>query len=173
MIGVSASQQNREALNMNTPSQAGIAGGLSKINTVDNYISLFMDDTMKIEGDMNAYFLKARSSRGTGHMSMLSFSPTNLRIGDPEGGGQTSVMPRRRKKTDTPVIEELIEEINTPNKVTAKVEGIPGIVDEVSVKEPLVDLFDDTDQPPVMPKLRTKDGGEGLMNLMTSLSGER
>lgn len=172
MIGVSASQQNREALSMNTPSQAGIAGGLSKINTVDNYISLFMDDTMKLEGNMNAYFLKARSSRGTGHMSMLSFNPTNLRIGDPDGGGQTSVMPRRRKK-DTPVIEELIEEINTPNKVTAKVEGMPGIVDEVSVKEPLVDLFDDSDQPPVMPKLETKDGGARLMNLMTSLSGEK
>jgi replicative DNA helicase len=136
MIGVSASQQNREAINVDTPTQAGIAGGLSKVNTVDNYISLYMDDTMSLDGVMNAYFLKCRSSRGKGRTTVLGYNPLNLRIGNHKDGSQVSVMPTRRNKK---ILKEEKEK-NKPKvgEVTVAVAGMPGVDD----------IIKDTVQPP-------------------------
>ena len=127
MIGISASQQNREALNISTPNHSIIAGGISKVNTVDNYISLFMDETMRNEGVMNAYFLKTRSSRGVGHLSVLAFDPMNLRITDPKDGPQTGVMPTKRKEKKG---LEAAEPASSSTKVTAEVGELPGQVAE-------------------------------------------
>lgn len=81
-IGISASQQNREALRMSSPDQGVIAGGISKVNTVHNYISLIMDDKMLLSGEMLAYFLKTRTSSGRGKATLLSFDPNTLTITD-------------------------------------------------------------------------------------------
>ncbi len=80
MIGLSASQQNRGALNDASPSQGVIAGGLSKINAVHNYISIFMDPLMRLQGQMLLYFLKTRSSDGHGKCIQVDFNPNNLII---------------------------------------------------------------------------------------------
>lgn len=133
-MGVSASQQNRDALRMANPDQGVIAGGISKVNTVDNYISLYMDKIMRMEGVMNASFLKTRSSKGVGHTSELAFNPNNLRISDPHGGGQTSVMPSKRKISFDPDLSE--------------VEGLTGLDDtKKETDENLFteSLFDDTE----------------------------
>jgi archaellum biogenesis ATPase FlaH len=81
-IGLSASQQNREALRMAAPDQAVIAGGISKVNTVHNYISLVMNAEMAVRGDMVAWFLKTRTSNGKGESVMLNFDVNTLRITD-------------------------------------------------------------------------------------------
>lgn len=80
MIGLSASQQNREAIKNASPDQAIIAGGLSKINAVHNYISIFMDPLMRLNGEMLLYFLKTRTSMGHGQCIHVSFNPHNLII---------------------------------------------------------------------------------------------
>lgn len=82
LIGVTASQQNRDAIDDPNPKQSSIAGGLTKINTVDNVISLFMNDQMRLNGEMYAYFLKTRSSDGVGRIAELSFDAKSLRITD-------------------------------------------------------------------------------------------
>jgi|AntRauTorcE11897_2_1112592.scaffolds.fasta_scaffold00046_38 hypothetical protein len=169
MIGISASQQNRDAISMTSPNQSIIAGGISKVNTVDNYISLFMDDTMRLEGEMNAYFLKTRSSRGVGHCSILNFNSTNLRISNLDGGG-SGVMPRKRKaKAD---MEDALAKINEP-KVPEEilVNGLPGMPED---DEPEVrPMFDDADQPPIMPKIKaTHEDFDELQNLIKDFAGE-
>jgi Replicative DNA helicase len=81
-IGITASQQNREALKSATKDQSVIAGGISKVNTVDNYISLFSDGPTRAAGEMIAVFLKTRSSSGVGSMVTLGFDTSFLLIGD-------------------------------------------------------------------------------------------
>lgn len=84
-IGITASQQNREGIRMSEPDQGIIAGGLTKVNTVDNYISLLMTPQMRLEGHMALFFLKTRSSDAVGNNIMLKFNPNNLIISDTEG----------------------------------------------------------------------------------------
>jgi len=173
MIGATASQQNREALTMNTPSQGGIAGGLSKVNTVDNYISLYMDDTMELDGVMNAYFLKSRSSHAKGKMSILGYNQLNLRIGNHKDGAQTSVMPTRRKKA-----EEKAKATTKPGgEVTGSIPGLPGLIDlEVSsIKQLPQDVFDMEEAVVGIPDMEdhsvSHDEASKLMGLMTSMGG--
>lgn len=170
MIGVSASQQNRDALNMSTPNHSIIAGGISKINTVDNYISLFMDDTLRLQGEMNAYFLKTRSSAGVGKCSVLNFNTGNLRIRDPDGGTQSSVMPLKRK--DKSGIEAALEQVEGSGAVTANIAGLPGIENVAKENNLPAALFDDDDQEQIMPaKLPssriTSDVAQTLIDLMS------
>lgn len=80
MIGWSASQQNRDALKMSSPDHSAIAGGMSKVDICDYWISLFMDGSMRLEGNMLAYFLKARYSDGHGEKVLLSFDNSSLKI---------------------------------------------------------------------------------------------
>jgi len=138
MIGVTASQQNREALTMTTPTQGVIAGGISKVNTVDNYISLFMDETMELEGEMNTYFLKSRSSHAKGKSTILAYNPINLRIGNRKDGTNEGVMPKaRRKKEDK-------EETKQVGVVTVDIDGLPGIeMPDAPVKLPPENLFEE------------------------------
>src|SRR5699024_1244347 len=79
MIGWSASQQNRDALKMSSPDHSAIAGGMSKVDICDYWISLFMDGSMRLEGNMLAYFLKARYSDGHGEKVLLSFDNSSLK----------------------------------------------------------------------------------------------
>lgn len=82
MIGISASQQTRDALRNNDPDQDIIAGGISKINTVDYYMSILMTKQMRSQGEMFVYFLKKRSNDGVGNVRGLHFNTSNLRILD-------------------------------------------------------------------------------------------
>lgn len=81
-IGISASQQNREAIKTASPDQSVIAGGISKVNTVDNYISIYMSPEMRLRGEVFIYYLKTRSSSAVGTMTPLAFNPDNLIMSD-------------------------------------------------------------------------------------------
>jgi hypothetical protein len=82
-IIISASQQNRDAIKEKAaPDQSVIAGGLTKVNTVDNYISILMTPEMRLQGFMNIYFLKTRSSSAVGSMAELDYNAETLQIAD-------------------------------------------------------------------------------------------
>lgn len=118
-IGLSASQQNREAIKMSSPDQSVIAGGLTKVNVVDNYISLFMSAELRAKNEMMAFFLKTRSSDGVGKFVMLNFSTVCLRIGDQDSGGMKKLVndiKKRKKRAETEKAMGL----------TSEVEGLPG-----------------------------------------------
>lgn len=127
-IGISASQQNREALKTSSPDQSVIAGGMTKVNTVDNFISLFMDSALRLKGDMMAFFLKTRSSDGVGKMVMLGFDSVCLRITDKESGGGMSKLTENLKKRKKEA--DMNKALNT--SLDAPVEGLPGLTPEVT-----------------------------------------
>lgn len=75
-----ASQQNRSAIDAQELNQSHIAGGLSKVNTVDVYASVILTPTMKAAGEIGFSFLKTRNSDGVGKTIYLKWDNKRLRI---------------------------------------------------------------------------------------------
>lgn len=123
-IGISASQQNRDGIKMTTPDQSIIAGGISKINTVDNYISIYMSPEMRLKGEMLLYYLKTRSSSAVGSMTQLAFNPDNLIISD-------------KKVTAIGIINQIKERKNN-EAIT-----FPGIDEDVVVPDEMINDIKD------------------------------
>lgn len=107
MIGLSASQQNREAIKSSSPDQSVIAGGLTKVNTVDYYISLYMTPAMRVTGEMMAFFLKTRSSSAVGTSVPLAFNTGSLQITDIDKKTKTTVIPSKRTQLNLPGVEDI------------------------------------------------------------------
>jgi KaiC/GvpD/RAD55 family RecA-like ATPase len=80
MYLITASQQNRSAVDATDLNHSHIAGGISKINTTDIYISIIMNDQMRARGEIAFQFLKTRSSNGVGKTAHLGWSGKTLRI---------------------------------------------------------------------------------------------
>lgn len=78
MIMATASQQNRSAVNETELNHSHIAGGMSKINTVDIYFSIIMTDAMRAEGVADFLFLKTRSSGGVGKTAHMNWDEVRL-----------------------------------------------------------------------------------------------
>ena len=144
-----ASQQNRDGIKQASPDQAVIAGGFSKINVVDNYISLFMTAQMRVEGLMLLYFLKTRSSSAVGENIPVKFDRHTLQITD-MGDEQKvrAIISRLSHKGEklhhgkqNSKDEEKPEQIGYA-VISGDIEGLPG-------KTPVPNLFEDgyDDQP--------------------------
>lgn len=84
MFGATASQQNRAALDAEILHQGHIAGGLSKVNTVDIHVSILLNSSMKAQGQIGFFFLKTRNSDGVGKTVYLYWDNTQLRIMNPK-----------------------------------------------------------------------------------------
>ena len=69
-----------------------ISGGISKIQTADNVISIFASAAMKERGQYQVQFLKTRSSSGVGSKVHLGFDQNTLRIFNTDDDGQTPVI---------------------------------------------------------------------------------
>lgn len=78
MIMMSASQQNRGAIDNTDVTQGNIAGGLSKVNISDVYISIIMTDSMRAEGIAYFKYLKIRSSDGVGTKELMNWDPKQI-----------------------------------------------------------------------------------------------
>ena len=77
---LTASQLNRSAVQEQEHDHSMIAGGISKIQTADNVISIYATTAMKERGEYQIQFLKTRSSSGVGGKLTLGFDPYTLRI---------------------------------------------------------------------------------------------
>ena len=66
MVCLTASQLNRSSVTEQEHDHSMIAGGISKIQTADNVISIFASAAMKERGQYQIQFLKTRSSSGVG-----------------------------------------------------------------------------------------------------------
>lgn len=87
MLCITASQLNRSATQEQEHDHSMIAGGISKIQTADNVISIFASAAMKERGEYQVQFLKTRSSSGVGSKVFLGFDPNTLRIFDRDDAG--------------------------------------------------------------------------------------
>lgn len=83
MFGATASQQNRSAIDATELNQSHVAGGISKVNTVDIYCSVILTPSMKASGEVGFTFLKTRSSDGVGKTIYLVWDNNSLRILNP------------------------------------------------------------------------------------------
>lgn len=86
MVGITASQQNRGAVDTKELNHSHIAGGIGKISTCDVYISIIFTDLMKQQGEMCFQLLKTRSSAGVGNVVPLIWNGKALRVLDPKIG---------------------------------------------------------------------------------------
>lgn len=84
MFGATASQQNRSAIDAQELNHSHIAGGLTKVNTVDWYVSIILTPTMKAAGEIGFAFLKSRSSDAVGKTIYLQWDNNSLRIKNPK-----------------------------------------------------------------------------------------
>lgn len=90
---ITASQQNRTAVGQTDLNHSHIAGGISKINTTDVYISIIMNDAMRTAGEIAFMFLKTRSSDGVGKTIYLKWNGSTLKITDSdEKGNHTTTL---------------------------------------------------------------------------------
>lgn len=80
MLGASASQLGRGGMDEADQSQSMIQGGLSKIQTCDNLVSIFCSAAMRERGEYQFQFLKTRSSNGTHRKLTLLLDKDSLRL---------------------------------------------------------------------------------------------
>lgn len=158
MIGWSASQQNRDALKMNSPDQSVVAGGLSKVNICDNWISVFMDGNMRLSSEMMIYMLKTRYADGQHKSALLAFDDGSLKIEDHENPSKAEDLIRkigerkdnRKASKEKHIIDAAIEagDIDLPNTENdEKTASINKRLD--ALKTELVDFSDEDENPPV------------------------
>jgi KaiC/GvpD/RAD55 family RecA-like ATPase len=106
MAVATASQQNRGAVDEERIRQSHVAGGISKINTSDTWISIIANETMKAQGECRFQFVKTRTSDGVGKMVTLKWLP-NIRVVDADAPSVQSVaLPTPENRTLTMGISE-------------------------------------------------------------------
>lgn len=88
---VTASQLNRSSAEELEHTHAHIAGGISKINTADNVITLYATDSMRERGELRLQFLKTRNSNGVGSKIFMKVDTSTLRILDVEEGDNMGI----------------------------------------------------------------------------------
>jgi replicative DNA helicase len=124
-IGISASQQNREALRLGAPDQGVIAGGITKVNTVHNYFSLSSTDQQRLRGEIFLHCLKARTSNGTGKTAELHIDENTLVISDPRDANNNPVVKfverasvarnhKQLQSSNHQKVQEIISSLNKP-----------------------------------------------------------
>lgn len=80
MIGLSAAQLGRGALDNPDLHQGNIQGGMSKVNTCDNMLSVIHNEALRAQGQILLKFTKTRSSGGIGKTVTLKWDPVSLRV---------------------------------------------------------------------------------------------
>jgi len=103
---ITASQLNRSAVDEVDQNHSHIAGGISKINEADVFVTLFMNDTMRQEGLMYMNFQKTRNSDGVGNSINMNFNHKTLKItdGKPDINNESSTKEKISAKS---IAEEL------------------------------------------------------------------
>jgi hypothetical protein len=102
---------HNSSINEQEHDQGMIAGGISKIHTADNVITIYATQAMKERGQYQIQFIKTRSSSGVGSKLFLGYDPATLKIFDLEDQGQvqqaqagvvTDVLADLRRKSTQP-----------------------------------------------------------------------
>jgi archaellum biogenesis ATPase FlaH len=93
LIMITASQLNRSSVNADSINHSHIAGGISKINTADVYITIILSETLKAAGEIAFNYQKTRNSDGVGKTTYLTWGKSNLRIGNKDKNESSILKP--------------------------------------------------------------------------------
>lgn len=96
MFVATASQLNREAVKAVAHDHSHIAGGISKINEADVYISIKLTEPMRVKGEIMFSFQKTRNSDGVGKHVFLKWDAERLRIRDINTSTDNKLMIRKK-----------------------------------------------------------------------------
>jgi archaellum biogenesis ATPase FlaH len=105
---VTASQLNRSAQSADEHDHSHIAGGISKINTADNVISILTTHKVRESGVQHIQFLKTRNSNAVGSKIKFDYDVESMRITDFTGDhGLQTPAPEVVKSTARPTSDIL------------------------------------------------------------------
>lgn len=90
MLVITASQQNRSAVDATTINHSHIAGGISKINTSDLVVSIIFGEPQRAGGEIGFQFVKTRNSDGVNKFVYLGWDRKSLRIKNLDGKKSTT-----------------------------------------------------------------------------------
>lgn len=140
MVGVTASQLGRGSVNEMEHDHSHIAGGISKIQTADNVISILATPAMRERGQYQFQFLKTRSSSGVGSKVIMGFDAETLRIYDLDEDAVAPV------KTASDMMADLRRKNHTPTDGNTDVkdkphQASPGAVKSVATLKELTSLI--------------------------------
>lgn len=92
LMMITASQLNRSSVGAEVINHSHIAGGISKINTADVYITIILSETLKAAGEIAFHYQKTRNSDGVGKTTYLKWGKNNLRISTKENGNTSAIL---------------------------------------------------------------------------------
>jgi archaellum biogenesis ATPase FlaH len=110
IVLLTAAQFNRSAQEEVEFNHAHISGGISKVNTADNFIGIYTSRAMRERGKYQLQLLKTRNSNGVGQKIDLDFDVDTLRVTD---SGESS---------DSPVTDsarQILDKIKTGSNTNA------------------------------------------------------
>ena len=110
LVLLTAAQFNRSAQEEVEFNHAHISGGISKVNTADNFIGIYTSRAMRERGKYQLQLLKTRNSNGVGQKIDLDFDVDTLRVTD--SGEQDS-----GPVTDS--ARQILDKIKSGNSVVA------------------------------------------------------
>lgn len=110
---VTASQQNREAVDAPVIKQSHIAGGLSKINTCDNHLTIIQTPQMKAKGSIAFMPIKTRNSLGLEEVLYFNWDRVSLRITEQQEKHEAlTFVGRSKDKRTEPKVSGLVDTQN-------------------------------------------------------------
>jgi replicative DNA helicase len=125
---------HNSAVNEQEHDHSMIAGGISKIQTADNVISIFASTAMKERGEYQFQFLKTRSSSGVGSKISLGFDGSTLRMFDLDDNGEAMLPNTAENVFDSIRRKNSSAKETTAKPVAATVTPSTGIRDLSSLK---------------------------------------
>ena len=113
---LTASQQNRSAVNAETIDHSHIAGGYSKIQTADNVISIIFDPILAATGRAAFQMVKTRNSDGVSKFVGLKWDYTTLSLKDSDEDIESIEFFIERGKQSNDMKPPLDREVNNKPK---------------------------------------------------------
>lgn len=139
MFIATASQQNRGAIDATELNQGHIAGGISKVNTVDVYVSIILTDVMRQKGEIGFALLKTRNSDGVGKKVFLKWVGKTLRIEEP---------PKVEKDKDELRLDKIQQRKATATSLLDMMDTLDEPSDDQSHEDDQIDNTNSDDTPP-------------------------
>ena len=139
LVGITASQQNRSAVEASDLNHSHIAGGITKINTTDVYMSIIFNETMKMQGEIAFLLLKTRSSDGVGKLVYLKWRGVALRVLD------STKKHRNDEEKDNPINSMTAKHKNNNEQKLAKSARKSQLISMFAGVGSGIDMGDDTD----------------------------
>ena len=128
---ISASQLGRAALEADNVHQGHIQGGISKVNTCDNFLPIIQTEQMRAAGEYILEYAKTRNSNGVGKKTLLRWDSIALRVTDNDGKPGDKLQVKKKQggsKDEMPSSGTVLDKINkTKNSLFSVMDVVENI----------------------------------------------